>query len=328
MKFNRKILLLIMFIALVSLIGVYSASVHDDAGLNTSISNESDFGCCSIVWQMDGGNTIFSHRRDSNLNATIQIENVDWHGHKAIKQYKTDNGYFCHVIITEDGWVIGFGGIDDGPNSELIENITAEMITDDNSISTDDLRQIQEIKKPYGRGHVLIKAPNGNYGFATVEKVKTGKLEPGQYISLPNVYQYSRAGNITNAPDDKIGVMDNLSRSDMYGEGRREIVIYDFKVGDGHNTTDIYVSNEDGFYVGANNSVFIDDIYINDTLISGKDIPIAPNYKSLGSFDFSDEGDDIFSSIFTLLKIIIFVVIAGIVIFVVIRFIRYRRKYY
>lgn len=324
MKFNRKILLLIMFIGLVSLIGAYSASVNDNAEQNF---NESDFGCCSIVWQLDGNNTLFSHRRDSNLDATIHIENVDWHGHKAIKQYKTDNGYFSHVIVTDDGWVIGFGGIDDGENSEIIENITAEMINSDNSISTEDLTKIQEIKKPYGRGHVLIKAPNGNYGFATIDKVKTGKLEPGQYISIPNDYQYSRADNISLDGDDKIGVMDNLSRSDLYGEGRREIVIYDFQVENGRNTTDIYASNEDGYYVGVDNSVFIDDIYVNDTLISGKDIPIAPNYKSIGSFSFGDD-NDILSGIPNIIKIIIFLVIAGILIFVLVKFINGRRKHY
>lgn len=327
MKLNNKILILIMFIGIVSIIGAYSSSINDNIGFDAPNTTEADIGCCSIVIQLDGNNTLFSHRRDSNVDADVFIEKINWHGHDAIRQYKSDNGYFCHAIITNDGWTIGFGGIDDGVNSEKIENITAGMINEDNTISTQDLEEIQKIKKPYGRGHVLIKAPNGNYGFATVDKVKTGKLTPGQYVSLPNNYQQSRAGNITLNSDDKIGVMENLSRSDLYGVGRRDIVIYDFKVADDKNTTDIYVSNEDGHYVNVDNSVFKDDIYFNNTLIPANDIPIAPNYKNIGSVTFGEDGN-LFSSMFNLIKIIIFVVIAGILIFILIRFIRSRRKYY
>jgi hypothetical protein len=295
--------------------------------LDISNTTETDIGCCSIVIQLDGNNTLFSHRRDSDKDADVYIENIDWHGHNALRQYKNSNGYFCHAIVTDDGWTIGFGGIDDGENSEKIENITARMVNDDNVISIQDLGEIQKIKQPYGRGHVLIKAPNGNYGFATVDKVKTGKLVPGQYISLPNKYEMSRAGNITLDSQDKIGVMENLSRTDLYGEGRRDIVIYDFKTGDGQNTTDVYASNEDGFYVNVNNTVFKDNIYFKDTLIPADDLPIAPNYKSIGSVTFG-EGGDMFSGIFNIAKIIIFFVIAVILIFAAVRFLKFRRKRY
>ena len=327
MKFNKKILLLIMLIGVVSLIGAYSASVHDNAVPDAPNTTETDIGCCSIVIQMDGKETLFSHRRDSNKDADVYIEKVNWHGHDAIKQYKNDNGYFCHAIVTSDGWVIGYGGIDDGVNSSKIENITARMINENNTISTKDLEEIQKIKQPYGRGHVLIKAPNGNYGFVTVDQIKTGKLEPGQYISLPNKYEFSRAGNVTLDGQDKIGVMENLSRSDLYGVGRRDIVIYDFQPEGDKSVCDIYVSNEDGFFVKVNNALYRDNIYFNGTLTPARDIPIGPDYKNIGSVTFEGTGD-LFSSIFDLIKIIIFVVIAGIVIFVIIRFIRYRRKYY
>ena len=298
MKLNKKIIILIFFIGVVSLIGVYSAALQD-AGIASPNDNEPDFGCCSIVLQLDGSNTLMSHRRDSNLDADIHIENIDWHGHNAVKQYKTDNKYFCHVIVTSDGWVIGQGGIDDGSDNELVENISADMITNDYSISTADLEKIQKIKQPYGRGHFVIKAPNGNYGFATIDKVKTGKLEPGQYISLPNQYNYSRSGNVTFGAGDKIEVMNNLSRSDLYADsGRREIVVYDFEVSDNKNTTNVYVSNEDGALVGQNNTGYIDDIYVNDTLTKGSDIPIAPSYKQIGSFTF-DGGNNFLSGIFS-----------------------------
>ena len=263
-----------------------------------------------------------SYRRDSDLDADIHIEKVDWHGYDAIKQYKTDNNYFCHVIVTSDGWVIGLGGTDDGIDNQIAENITAGMINDNNTISVEDLEKIQKIKEPYGKGHVVIKAPNGNYGFATVDKLKTGKLVPGQFISIPNDYQYSRGDNITIGGDDKIKSMNNLSRSDLYGQDRREIITYDVHIGQNNNTTDIYVANEDGGLVGANNSIYIDDIYVNDTVIHGEEIPLAPDYIKIGSVTFLQDNNS-FNRLFTLILLVIFVIFVAILSFVVYRFVRF-----
>ena len=216
------------------------------------------------------------------MDADIHIENVKLHGYNAVKQYKTDNNYFCYVIVTSDGWVIGLGGTDDDIDNQIAENITANMINDNNTISKSDLKKIQKLKEPYGKGHVVIKAPNGNYGFATVDKLKTGKLVPGQFISIPN---------ITIDEDDKIKSMNNLSRSDLYGLDRREIITYKVQIGKNNNTTDIYAANEDGGLIGVNNSIYIDDIYVNDTVIHGQDIPLAPDYIKIGSVTFSEEND-------------------------------------
>lgn len=323
MNFKKKIFVLIFFLCVISLFGAYSTFIHDNEVLNSPNTNETDMvGCCSIILQLDGNDTLMSYRRDSDLDADIHIENVDWHGYNVIKQYKTDNNYFCHVIITSDGWVIGLGGTDDGIDNQIAENITAEMIKPNNTISEADLKKIQDLKEPYGRGHVVIKAPNGNYGFATVDQLKTGKLVPGQYISIPNDYQYSRADNITLDVPDKIGEMINLSRSDLYGVDRREIVTYDIHIGGANNTTDIYASNEDGGLVGVNNSIYIDDIYVNGTVISGDSIPLAPDYEKIGSVTFHAQNSS-FDRLFTLLIFVIFVVFVGILSFAVYRLVKF-----
>lgn len=326
MNLKKKIFVLSIFIFFISICGAYSSYYHQNDVSIHPISNETDsFGCCSIVLQMEGNDTLMSYRRDSNVTADVFIEKVNWHGIPAIKQYKTDYGYFNHVIVTNDGWVIGLGGVDDGVDNQICENITAQMISKDYSISQQALKKIQDIKKPYGRGHVVIKAPNGNYGFATVDKLKTGKLVPGQYISIPNDYSLSRGGNLSiNTVDDKIKAMQELSQSDLYGLDRREIITYDFHVGKNNNTTDIYVSNEDGSLLGTNYTDCIDDICFNKTTIKGSDIPIAPNYLKLGSVVFEHENTTV-NNLIVLMFLVGFVVFVGILFFAVLKLIRFIR---
>lgn len=325
MNLSKKIFVLSIFIIFISMCGVYSTFNHQNNDAMSVISNSTDeFGCCSIVWQLEGNDTLMSYRRDSNVTADVFIEQVDWHGIPSIKQYKTDYGYFNHVIVTNNGWVIGLGGIDDGKDNQICENITAKMITKDYSISKKALQEIQDIKKPYGRGHVVIKAPNGNYGFATVNKLKTGTLKPGQYISIPNDYSLSRGGNLSLGIGDKIKAMNELAQSDLYGLDRREIVTYDYHVGEKGNTTDIYVSNEDGSLVGADYKDCIDNVCFNNTTIKGKDIPIAPDYKKIGSITFEEEKSTV-DNLVILLILVGFVVFVGILFFVVLKFVRYVR---
>ena len=319
MKLNKRIFAIAIFTIFISIATVNFAPNHLNSDLtNNHLNNDltpilsndtNNFGCCSIVMQLEGNDTLMSYRRDSNYEADVFIEKVNWHGIPAIKQYKTENKYFNHVIITNNGWVIGLGGIDDGIDSERCENITAKMISDDYSISEKYLTQIQDIKKPYGRGHVVIKAPNGNYGFATPTKMKTGKLNPGEYISIPNDYELSRRGNISLNTKDRIKAMVNLSQ------------------------TDIYVANEDGTFVGENYTDCIDHVILNITIIKAKDIPIAPNYKKIGSINF--EKDKVILSNLEIILLIIgiitiiailFSIVLKIIRFVKIRIYRRRRK--
>jgi hypothetical protein len=328
MNLRKQFLILSIFIIFIFACGTFTASNLDnseDLHVTSDFSNQTDvFGCCSIVLQLDGNDTMMSYRRDSNVTADVYIEKVNWHGIPAIKQYKEEYGYFNHVIVTNNGWVIGLGGIDDGKDSEICENITAGMINDDYIISERALAKIQDIKKPYGRGHVVIKAPNGNYGFANVDKLKTGTLKPGQYISIPNNYSLSRSGNLSLNSTDLVGEMTKLSQLDKYGLDRREIVTYDFKTTEKGNITGIYVSNEDGSQVGANYTGCIDDIHFNNTVIKGSDIPIGPNYKSLGSIEFT--GELTTASKGTVLMVLIaFVIFVALLFFVVLKFVRFIR---
>ncbi|WP_295602853.1 hypothetical protein [uncultured Methanobrevibacter sp.] len=295
--------------------GVYSAQYHENAtevsGIVESANGDDVFGCCSIVLQLDGNDGMMSFRRDSNYTADIKVEKINWHGIPVIKQSKEDQGYFTHVIITHDGWMIGMGGIDDGEDSKKCEDIAYKMINNDSSINKSCLKEIQDIKKPYGRGHVVVKAPNGNYGFANVNKLKTGTLEPGMYISIPNNYSMSRSGNLSLESDDLIKDMTELSQLDKYGFDRRDIITYDFHASPNNNTTDVYVANEDGSKLNVSYVDCVDDVYFNNQLTKAVDIPIAPDYKSLGSITFTD------ADLNSLDGNMVYIVLAGVVIFII-----------
>lgn len=333
--FSKRIIFLLgALLVLISVLGVCAAEYQqDNADIQYVLENLTDdelTGCCSVALQLDGNNSIFSFRRDANLTADVFIEQIDWHGMQAIKQYKTNGGYFCQVIITENGWVIGYGGIDDGPDNERIEQITSEMITDDFSISDEGLAQIQAIKEPYKKGHVLIKAPNGNYGIATDKGHFTGHLEPGEYVSMPNSYQFFRSGTVPLNTSDKIGVMNGLAISDAFGLSRRDVTTFYYQNVDNDtfkgSVVDAYLSNDDGSYFGMSTAGYVDNVYFNGTLFKAEDIPMAPDYEPMGSLVL--EESPVVSHLTWLLSIIAFVVFVGALFYVILHFVRqYKYRY-
>ena len=132
MNLKRFILIISVVLILASILAVSASDYHHDINEVKYLLDNTDeselTGCCSVVLQLDGNNSILSFRRDSETPADIFIEEIDWHGHKAIKQYKTNGGYFCQVIITQEGWVIGYGGIDDGDDNKKIEEINLKIL--------------------------------------------------------------------------------------------------------------------------------------------------------------------------------------------------------
>lgn len=340
MSFKKEILLLSVIVILISLFGVYASDIaKNDTDIQLLLDNtdESDMiGCCSVVLQMDGNESMFSFRRDANLSADIFIQKVDWHGTPAIKQYKTNGEYFCQAIITDDGWVVGCGGKDDGSYNQIIEGIIAEMITEEHNISEVHLREIQQIKALFKIGHVVIKDPNGNYGVATANEVYTGKLNPGEYVSIPNRDQYIRTGNLSLNNSDKVKEMTDLAASDMFGLTRRDITTFHFYSNDNftthRNVTDIYISNDDGSRFNMHCKNMVDNVYINTKFVNASEIPIAPEYKSIGNITFEKDMPDRVQLYFwstlilTILAIIVVLLLAVKISFVIIKFIRSRRQ--
>lgn len=334
MNLKRFLLLLSIVLIFISIFGVYATSLsqnNQDIDYLLDNTDESELvGCCSVVLQLEGNNSVMSFRRDSNLTADIFIEEIDWHGMPAIKQYKTEEGYFCQVIITNNGWTIGYGGIDDGIDNEIIENITSTMITNDNSINEEKLHEIQEIKQKYQVGHLLIKAPNGNYGIATANTSFTGQLHPGDYVSIPNRESYFRSGSIPIGDSDKVKDVTELAATDKFGLSRRDITTFDYHSfrNETHmgNVVDIYLSNDNGSYNNLNCSLFRDDVHFKNKTFAAEDIPFCPNYQNLGSFESVHEIPDqpLWVVLMVLASLVMFVIILYVVIIRIVRYIRYK----
>ena len=318
MKLKNKILIIAIILIFVSIIGVYSTQYSEN------VNNENDTsGCCSIVLQLNNSDSIMTFRRDSNLNVDINIEEFSWNGIPAIKQYKEDGGHYYHVIITKSGWTIGLGGIDDGLDNERCVNYSYDMVSNE-KISNDSLKKIQEIKKQYGRGHILIKSPTGDYGIATPDNIQTGKLNPGEFVSIPNNYSYYRSGNMSLENPDKIKQMTKLAQTDLYGVDRRDITTYDIKVMENNTTLDVYLSNEDGSALGVDYTGCVDDVYINGTLIKASDIPIAPEYKNIGELVLVSDNNTILNYI--IMAIIgIFIIALSYGVYRIVQYIKYKR---
>ena len=338
MDFRKSLFIITLMVLFASILAVSATSTQNTHDMESILANynESDMtGCCSIVLQQDGNNSIMSFRRDSDSAADIYIEKINWHGKDAIRQYKTTGGYFCQAIITSDGWTIGYGGIDDGVDNERIENLTGKALENNTgNISDSLLSEVSKIKAAYGLGHMLIKAPNGDYGVATAGSHFTGKLNPNDYISVPNKQGFIRTGSMDPNTKDKVSAMIGLEQSDAFGLTRRDITTFVFTCeNDTGNVTDVYLCNDDGAAWGMGTAGLVDNVDFMGNVTKTGDIPIAPKYKYLGNVTFEKNetastgaGDIIFHMVIYSVVLIVVVVIAFLS-YHIIKVLRYRNRY-
>lgn len=299
--FDKSLKILLIIIIFIS-VGCVSANYVMDMNSDIQLpdANTADYQtliddgvleseCCSVLFQVDESNTAYAFRRDANYEADIFIENftID-NGFDGvigcIKQYKTNDGYFLQSIITDNGWVVSVGGKSDGANNQIIENTAIDMLKTGN-ISLYNLTTIQKVLKKDQMGHFVIKAPNGTYAIVFSNKILDGNLKPGEYISVPNKDSYYRSGHIN--PSNPLKTVIKLACTDQFGLERRDITAYLINTGDNGTTANIYVSNDDGnSSFGYDSTVnMTDDIHIGDKVVKGSDIPVAPDYTDLGSFE-------------------------------------------
>ena len=311
MDFKKILILLIATTCIVLFLSSASAKIINDTNLTDSTNSSDKIGCCSVVIQLEGNESVISFRRDADDEADINITEETWNGIHVLKQYKESGGYFVQVIITSDGWVLGYGGKDDEDYNNKIENITKDIVSHKN-INDEDLQKIQDIKSGFRLGHVVIKAPNGDYGVAMADKHFKGHLDKGDYLSIPNRYKYARFGTL----DDTTHPVDSaikLATSDVFGLNRRDIMTYHYKPINNDTYSgakiDLYVSNDDGSVQNLNNGHLLDNFYFNGKFHNKSEIPTAPEKMYVGSQMFGSQHEShsenqVLSAIILLVSII------------------------
>ena len=230
--------------------------------------------CCTTIMQVSENESAISFRRDSTgSTSSIYVVNNSTH----IKQYKTVNGYFFHVLISKDGWLFGNGGGDNVNVNRLIE-IRANTMIANNRITRDDLYYIGSLHRQLGIGHFIIKAPDGRYGmeiYRDGSMINMGTLQNGQYIVCPNSKKYYHSGNYVDytKTSDVVNASRLLALKDPYGLNRRNIMTYHYKRNMTTATIDFYAGNDDGSYVGVRTAYLRDNIVTPTKTVTASQLP-------------------------------------------------------
>lgn len=269
----------------------YISFNNSNKKVTMKVMTTEEFGCCSFYLQVSTTESVAGFRRDSTAAVDIFIKNVKWYGKNAIKQYKTGYGYFFHSITTADGWSIGNGGIDEGNPCRTIEKLAADMVKS-NKIKMSVLKKIQKIKRSLNFGHFSIKAPNGNYAVVYKDRIITGKLKPGEYISVPNDPNHFRRGSYLKFAKDPVKAAVKIGATDKFGVNRRDITVFHWKAtSKNYKTTSqvkVFASNDNGDLVGRSTAYLRDNIKYKNKFFSSSDLPQSCNYILLGTHKFGN----------------------------------------
>lgn len=268
---------------------IKNTNIHSTSSL--TVSQKQEHGCCSFYLQISKNEGVAGFRRDETHAANLFIKIVKWHGRTAIKQYKTANSYFFHSITTSDGWMMGTGGADNPGINRAIEKLAGKMVKA-GKIKKSYLKKIQGYERSLGIGHFAIKAPNGKYAIVWGSSIKTGKLKPGQYLSVPNYKGSARIGSWLKFSKNPVKAAIKVGATDHYGVNRRDITVYHLKLTTKNFKTSskvkVYASNDNGHMVGRHTSHLKDNIVFKKHFISKNKLPQSPNMKFIGKHDFGN----------------------------------------
>lgn len=270
----------------------YVSYKNSNKKVTMKVKPTAETGCCSFYLQVSSKESVAGFRRDATNALNIYIKHVKWHGRTAIKQYKLGNSYFFHSITTSDGWMIGTGGLDNPTINKAIENLAGKMV-EAKKIKTSYIKKIQNYERQLGLGHFSIKAPNGKFAVVWLNGYTIGKLNPGEYISVPNLKSYYRHGDYDQFSSNFIKAAIKVGATDAFGVNRRDITLFHWKMSTDKNfkTTSLvktYASNDGGRFVGSSTSYLKDDIYYKNKFISRNKLPISPKMMLLGVHKFGN----------------------------------------
>ena len=299
-------LFLILFVSAIA----FNSSYNTNQSKNNYISDlklnsENISGCTSVIVHVQPGNDIFCYRRDSGYMADTIIETMTFAGENATHGYKTQNGYFTHTIITENGWMIGIGGRDDPNTNKKLEKIATDIISK-NKIENSDIGKANTIIKANYWGHFLIKSPDDNVGITAYDSriysnsskssyvsfnsinapsmVKLFKMNNGEYVKVPNNPQYYALGQFNQFSNDSVDAAIKIIGTDIYnsnGVDRRDVITYQFINDNSSKKLDIWASFDGGTLLNHSKGI-PDNINYFGNQIQANDLPKIPDKKFLG----------------------------------------------
>ncbi|MCE5213557.1 MAG: hypothetical protein LLF83_02415 [Methanobacterium sp.] len=248
------------------------------------------YDCCSVLIHVSDGHDIIAHRRDSSWPRIIYInDSFKIYGKDAVEQYKTNEGLkdFFHVLITNDGWIIGCGGTSE--NLQL-EDLAAEIMSF-GSINYNFLDQAKLILSCMTKGHFVIKSPDNNVGIViTNNNTQTifeymYKMSDGDFICCPNDPFYFQEGKYTTINTDPVLAAIYIAGTDKYAQIlRRNLMTYDVLRTSGSTLITVYASFDGGTLVNGSGSP--DDVMFRDILIYGQTLPKIPGKIKIGEILF------------------------------------------
>ena len=248
-----------------------------------------EWGCSSVYLQISSSEAVCGFRRDSTDSAAIRIVKTTFKGKNLLKQYKNNDEYFCHMIISANGWMVGTGGGDVPKHSRAIEKMGCKMIKS-GKIKKSYLKKIRKIKKKYNLGHFVIKAPNGKYAIVWPTAIKTGKLKAGKYLCVPNKQSYFKHGKWSKFGKNPAKSALKILGKDSYGDYRRDAISYHWKAttkdGVTNSSVKAYATNDDGHYVGKKTWKFRDNVYFKGKFFSKTRLPKVPSKLLIGIHEF------------------------------------------
>ena len=263
-------------------------SIEDNETSNVN-NSENDTGCSSVIVHINAGHDVVSYRRDSNNSADTIIEDMNFNGQKAIHEYKTQGGYFTHIIITENGWIICIGGKDDPVTNKELEKLGSDIISR-GSIQQGDIDQANLIIKKNRWGHFLIKSPDDNVGLTGYDSrdlrnpsnmTKMLKMNDGDYVKIannPNFFVYDQFNKVSNDPID---AAIKIIGEDPYGLNRRDVTTYEFTKNSSITKVDVWASFDGGaLLTGARG--YPDNVKFFGNETHANELPKIPDKKFLG----------------------------------------------
>ncbi len=251
-------------------------------------------GCCTVLVHVKDDHYVLAYRRDAKTPAEIVIQRIQWAGRPALKEFKRNSGgYFCHTVITRDGWILTIGGRDSPTINRELERL-GQRIVERGRIERGDVRRAMELLRENRWGHFVVKAPDGTVGIAVYDyRVSAGRLErfrlrEGEYVKVTNNPYYYAVGRYREYDGDPVTAAIKVAGRDTYGIHRRDVITYSLEPSGRGLRIRVWASYDGGAMVGGAPGA-PDPVNFLGRRVPADQLPKIPARRELGTVTLERE---------------------------------------